>query len=56
MTREYTAKLLEMVECGLVDKDYLIPDLLNWLSESDVKEFAIQNEYVDQDEESEEDE
>ena len=37
--RKYTGKILEMVDEGIVDHHMLIIDLLNWMSESDVKEF-----------------
>lgn len=55
-SRRYTTELLDMVEQGLVDKDSLIADLLGWMSESDVAEFARRNDYIqDLDEEDEED-
>ena len=38
-TREYTNKILELVDDGIVDKDWLIQGLLQWLSERDVEEF-----------------
>ena len=38
-TREYTNKILELVDDGIVDKDWLIQGLLCWLSERDVEEF-----------------
>jgi hypothetical protein len=52
MTREYTIRLLEMVDEGLVDKDYLLQDLLGWMSEDDVKEFVQVNEYIIDEEEN----
>ena len=39
MTRKFTNKILELVDDGIVDKDWLILALLNWMSESDVAEF-----------------
>ena len=39
MVREYTNKIIEMVDEGLLDRDMLIRDLLNYMSESDVKDF-----------------
>ena len=55
-SRRYTTALLDMVEQGVVDKDSLIQDLLGWMSEDEVKEFARRNDYlqddpVDEDEE-----
>jgi hypothetical protein len=39
MYREYTKKIIEMVDEGILDRDETIRDLLNWMSEKDVKEF-----------------
>jgi hypothetical protein len=39
MAREYTNRILEMNEEGLFDKNILIRDLLNWMSEADVQKF-----------------
>ena len=44
--RSYTTALLGMVEQGVVDKDALIQDLLGWMSEDEVKEFARRNDYI----------
>ena len=43
MTREYTNKILELIDEGMIDKDWLIPQLLVWMSEHDVKEFYEAN-------------
>jgi len=51
MAREASKKLLQMVEDGLVDKDELILNLLNYLSENEVKAFAEGNEYFQEEEE-----
>jgi hypothetical protein len=53
-TRFYTNQLLQMVEDGIVDKDYLIQDLLGYLSESDVEAFMRKNDYILEEEEEEE--
>ena len=56
-SRRYTCELLDMVEQGMIDKDYLISDLLNWMSEADVEQFARSNDYIpslDDDSEDEE--
>jgi hypothetical protein len=47
-TREYTNKIIEMVDEGLIDRDMLIRDLLNYMSESDVADFY--DSYYGQDE------
>jgi len=39
------AKVLEMVDEGMIDKDTLIQDLLNWLSTDDVVRFCHHNEH-----------
>ena len=46
-TRAYTVALLDMVEQGVVDRDTLIQDLLNYLSEAEVEDFARSYNYVD---------
>lgn len=55
MSRKATTQLLEMVDEGLIDKDSLIADLLGWMSEDEVAEFARRNDYI-QDTEEDEDE
>lgn len=51
--REYTKKLLDLVDEGCIDKDKLVLDLLNWMSEDFVKEFYEQY-YESDDEEDDE--
>lgn len=48
--RAYTNALWDMVEQGLIDKDYLIRDLIGWMSEHDVRRFCQQNSYLVEDE------
>ena len=38
--RKFTNALLELVEQGYSDSEYVIRDLLHWMSEDDVKEFV----------------
>ena len=45
-SRAVTCKLLDLVEQGVLDKDSLIQDLLGWMSESEVAEFARRNDYI----------
>ncbi len=56
-TREYTNKILELVDEGAIDTKALAEQLLCWLSERDVEEFYRVN-YADafESEEEEEDE
>ena len=49
MAREYTNKLLEMVEEGIIDKDYLIIAFCKYLSEDDVKDLMECNEFIEAD-------
>lgn len=49
-TRKNTTKMLDLVEEGMVNKDDLIHNLLNWMSEADVTEFMNKNEYMDDEE------
>ena len=37
--RKYTNKILEMHDGGLLDTEFLLRNLLTWMSESDVKGF-----------------
>lgn len=46
-TRRSTVELLDLVEQGVINKDQLIRDLLNWMSEAEVAEFATHNGYND---------
>ena len=58
-SRRYTCELLSLVEDDMVDKDALIRDLLGYLSESEVADFARRNDYItwlDSDEDEDEDE
>jgi hypothetical protein len=57
-SRRYTCELLSLVEDDMVDKDALIRDLLGYLSESDVADFARRNDYItwlDSDEDEDDD-
>lgn len=46
MPREYTNKLLEMVEDGLLDRDTVILACVKYMSESDVQDMMESNEFV----------
>ena len=52
--REATNKILEMVEEGLIDKDYLILACLKYMSEDSVADMARINELTFEDEKDEE--
>lgn len=53
MARKTTNMILEMVAEGTLEKEQLIRDLLMWMSETDVEEFAERNGLLD-DEDGEE--
>ena len=53
-TREYSNKLLEMVEEGLLDKDLVILAFVKYLSEDDVEDMMRVNEMLPDEEEEEE--
>jgi hypothetical protein len=48
--RENTCKMLDMVDQGIIDKDTLIHNLLNWMSESEVTEFMESTELLEDEE------
>ena len=52
MVRECTNELIELLDEGVIDAKQLAINLLGWLSEDEVKEFAERNGYlVEEDEE-----
>lgn len=44
--REYTNRLLELVDNGIVDKYDVIIACLNYMSEDDVRDMCIANEFI----------
>lgn len=44
--RPYTTKLLDMLDEGIVRKEFVIQDLLGWLSEEEVKQFMLRLDYI----------
>jgi hypothetical protein len=59
MSREYTSKLLDMIEDGLLDRDTVIMACVKYMSESDVQDMMEANEFIeeqyeDEDEDEEE--
>lgn len=41
--RAATRAVLDLMDQGALDKDNLVRDLLNWMSESEVREFCENN-------------
>ena len=54
MTRRTTRQLLDMVKEGLLDKDTLILCCLNYMSEADVRDMAVQYELITEDDDEDE--
>lgn len=50
MTREYTNKLLEMVENCELESESVLLACLNYMSESDVQDMMECNEFISDDE------
>lgn len=48
MTRQYTIKLLEMIEDGLIDKDTVIMAFCKYMSEDDIKDMMECNDFIDE--------
>lgn len=51
MSRQFTNKLYDMVDNGLLDKDTVITACLKYMSEDDVKDMMEMNSFIDSDEE-----
>jgi hypothetical protein len=45
MAREFTKRILELNDEGYFDKDFLIQDLLEFLSEDEVKTFVKRQDF-----------
>ena len=54
MTREYTNKLLEMVEEGLLNRDNVILACVKYMSEDEVRDMMHCNEFIEEEETEEE--
>jgi len=46
MAREFTTRMLELLDEGMFNKDDLIHDLLNYLCEDEVKDFVLRNDFI----------
>ena len=53
--RQFTVKFLDLLDQGAINPKTLAQDLLGFMSEADVKEFAERNGYFQYEEEEEED-
>jgi len=54
MTREFTTKFIEAMDEGLIDPKVLAENLLGYMSEREVEEFAHSEGYFEEEEEEEE--
>ena len=45
MVREYSNRLYDLFEDGVFNTDQLVLSLIMWMSERDVKEYVIANQY-----------
>lgn len=45
MVREYSNRLYDLFEDGMFNTDQLVLSLIMWMSERDVKEYVIANQY-----------
>ena len=56
MSRDYTSKLLDLIEDGMLDRDTVIMACVKYMSEADVQDMMEMNEFVvEQDEDNEPD-
>lgn len=55
MVRKYTNKILDGVSDGSLDSVHVLTDLLNWISEQEVQEFAEHYGYDEYDEDLDDD-
>jgi hypothetical protein len=42
MSREYTNRLIELCEDGVLSKEQVFDELMSYLSESDIRDFCIE--------------
>lgn len=47
MSRDFTVKLLDMVNDGLLDKDMVIMACVKYMSEDEVRDMMFANDFVD---------
>ena len=53
MLREYTNKIIEMAEEGIIDWEDIARAALNWMSEDDVRDMAYDNLILEDEDEDE---
>ena len=55
MSREYTSRLLELIEDGMLDRDTVIMACVKYMSEADVQDMMEINEFILEEDEDEDD-
>ncbi len=53
--RDYTSKLLDLIEDGMLDRDTVIMACVKYMSEADVKDMMEINEFVVEEDDEDED-
>ena len=53
MAREYTNKVVELLEEGVLSYEAVALECLSYMSEADVKDMAESNEWIEEEEEDE---
>lgn len=53
MSREYTNKLYNMMDEGLVDAEFIVEMCLSYMSEYDVRDMMAKNDLISEDEDDE---
>ena len=56
MTREFSTKLLDMIDDGLLDKDTVIMACVKYMSEDEVRDMMFANDFVEDTDDWDEDE
>ena len=56
MTRDFSTKLLDMIDDGLLDKDTVIMACVKYMSEDDVRDMMFANDFVEDTDDWDEDE
>lgn len=44
--REYTNRIISLIDEGVIDHETVLLEVLRWMSESEVREFALNNLYI----------
>ena len=56
MARDFSTKLLDMIDDGLLDKDTVIMACVKYMSEDDVRDMMFANDFVEDTDDWDEDE